>query len=109
MARLTEYGYTSYELRKERVIGQSTLQRLRRGESISANTLWRFADLLCCEPEDLMQNPPSGCLYEPPSAEEVEHVKSLGFGANDESDNQPDPERLTALAALFDENEPLAQ
>lgn len=41
---LKEKGYSSTRMREEKLIGQSYLQQLRRGEMVS----WKTIDLLCC-------------------------------------------------------------
>ena len=35
LARLKEYGYSTYKLRKERVMGEATIQLLREGKLVS--------------------------------------------------------------------------
>jgi Predicted transcriptional regulator len=48
-------GYTSYRIRKEKVIGQSLLQKLRDGGDIDTRTIAKFCRLLKCQPGDLME------------------------------------------------------
>jgi DNA-binding Xre family transcriptional regulator len=99
--RFNQYGYTTYELRQSRILGESTIQRMRHGQNVSADTILRLSRLFCCKPTDLMDDPPTACSNEARIVEWKAYLASLGFGAYDESDRQPDPERLTALTALF--------
>ena len=54
-ALLKDKGYSSYRLRKEKIVGQSILQKLRDGGDIDTRTIKRFCDLLDCQPGDLME------------------------------------------------------
>lgn len=51
-------GYSSARLRKERIIGQKTIQDMRNGELVS----WRIMEMLCkmmdCQPGDLVEYVP---------------------------------------------------
>ena len=48
-------GYTTYILRKENILSQSTLQKLREGKGLSWETIERRCGLLECQPGDLME------------------------------------------------------
>lgn len=52
---LKEKGYTSYILRKENILSQSTLQKLRGGQGLSWDNLERLCSLLDCQPGDLLE------------------------------------------------------
>ena len=52
MRELAERGYTASRMRKERILGESTIQRLRRGESISTDTLNTICIILRKQPDD---------------------------------------------------------
>ena len=55
-ALLKEKGYSSYRLRKEKLISQATLQKLRTGEGIiDTRTLTRLCEMLDCQPGDIME------------------------------------------------------
>jgi len=54
-ALLKDKGYSSYRLRKEKIVGQSILQKLREGGDIDTRTIKRFCALLSCQPGDLME------------------------------------------------------
>lgn len=54
--RLAEKGYTTYTIRKERLIGQATLTALKNGTGgLDAKTIDRLCRLLNCQPGDLME------------------------------------------------------
>ena len=48
-------GYTTYTLRKENILSQSTLQKLREGKGLSWENIERICGLLECQPGDLME------------------------------------------------------
>lgn len=55
LAELKKKGYSSTRIREEKLIGQSYLQQLRRGELVSWKTLDTICSLLECQPGDLME------------------------------------------------------
>ena len=46
---LKEKGYSSYILRKEKILSESTIQKLRSGEGISWDNLETLCKLLDCD------------------------------------------------------------
>ncbi len=52
---LKEKGYTSYKIRKEKLIGESQLQKIRTGEIASKETLNTICKLLNCQPGDILE------------------------------------------------------
>ena len=53
---LKNVGYTSYRLRQEKLISESTLQRLRQGGTgIRLDSLDAICRLLDCQPGDLIE------------------------------------------------------
>ena len=52
---LKERGVTTYQIRKEKIISESSLQKLREGKPISTATIERMCDLLDCQPGDIME------------------------------------------------------
>ncbi len=57
--KLKEKGYTTYRIRKEKLLGQRTLTALKHGEgNIDNKTLEKFCELLGCQPGDLMEYVP---------------------------------------------------
>lgn len=61
---LRELGYTSYRLRKEKLLGESVLTKLRNGVLPS----WHELDILCgllnCQPGDFLQYIPADTIPE---------------------------------------------
>lgn len=51
---LKEAGYTTYKLRKEKIMGEATLQQLREGRLVSWANMDTICDLLNCQPGDLL-------------------------------------------------------
>ena len=56
LAALKEKGYTTYKLRKEKLLGESTIQQLRNGEIVSWATIDTLCTLLDCQPGDLVEH-----------------------------------------------------
>lgn len=56
LAALKAKGFTTYKLRKEKLLGESTVQMLRKGELVSWMNLDRICDMLDCQPGDLLQH-----------------------------------------------------
>ncbi|MBR3346275.1 MAG: helix-turn-helix transcriptional regulator [Solobacterium sp.] len=54
MKRLKENGWTTYRLRKERKIGDATVQRIKSNQSISTETINTICELCDCQPGDIM-------------------------------------------------------
>ena len=52
---LKEKGYTTYVLRKENILSQSTLQKLREGKGLSWENIERICGLMECQPGDLIE------------------------------------------------------
>lgn len=52
---LKEKGYTTYKLRKEKIIGEAQIQKIRNGELASKETLNTICKLLNCQPGDIME------------------------------------------------------
>ena len=55
LAELKKKGYSSTRIREEKLIGQSYLQQLRRGELVYWKTLDTICFLLECQPGDLIE------------------------------------------------------
>lgn len=52
--KMREKGVTTYRIRKENIMSQSTLQKLRDGKYVTTETIERLCLLLDCTPNDLM-------------------------------------------------------
>ena len=48
-------GYSTYSLRREKVLSESTIQKLRKGEGIAWDNIETLCRLLDCQPADLME------------------------------------------------------
>ena len=49
-------GYTTYKIRKERLIGQGTLTAIKNGTGgLDAKTIARLCEVLACQPGDMME------------------------------------------------------
>ena len=59
MALLKEKGYTTYKIRKEKLIGQGTLTALKNGTGgLDSKTIARLCKILECQPGDIMEYVP---------------------------------------------------
>lgn len=52
---LKNKGYTTYRLRKDRIIGESQIQKIREGELASKETLNSICKMLECQPGDILE------------------------------------------------------
>lgn len=52
---LKEKGYTSYRMRREKLLGEATIQQLRRNELVSWKNIGRICELLGCQPGDILE------------------------------------------------------
>ena len=56
---LKEKGYTTYRIRKEKLMGQGTLTALKNGTGgLEHKTIERLCQVLDCQPGDLMEYVP---------------------------------------------------
>ena len=58
VAALKEKGYTTYRIRNEKVLSESTVQKLRAGKGVSWENIETLCRLLECQPADLMEYVP---------------------------------------------------
>lgn len=52
---LRDNGYNTNRIRQEKLLGEATVTRLRRGEMISMESICRVCHLLKCQPGDLLE------------------------------------------------------
>lgn len=52
---LKEKGYTTYSLRKDNILSQSTIQKLREGKGLAWDNIERLCVLLQCQPGDILE------------------------------------------------------
>lgn len=55
MDALKKAGYSSTRLRNEKIMGESYMQQLRRGELVSWKTIETICRLLECQPGDILE------------------------------------------------------
>ena len=55
LAQLKEAGYNTSKIRKEKIMGEAMLQKIRSGQMVSWATLETICDLLDCQPGDLVE------------------------------------------------------
>ncbi len=51
---LKEKGITSYKMRKDKIMGERTIQQLRDGQLVSWDNIAKICDLLGCQPGDIL-------------------------------------------------------
>ena len=52
---LAEKGFTTTKLRREKLLSEGTLQRLRKKENINTSTLNDICVMLRCQPSDIIE------------------------------------------------------
>ena len=55
LAALKDAGYNTNIIRKEKIMGEAMLQKLRSGQMVSWNVLETICSLLDCQPGDLIE------------------------------------------------------
>lgn len=55
LEELKQKGYTTYKLRKDKIIGEAQIQKIREGELASKETLNTICKLLNCQPGDILE------------------------------------------------------
>ena len=55
VSALKEKGYTTYRIRNEKILSESTVQKLRAGKGVSWENIETLCRLLECQPADLME------------------------------------------------------
>ena len=58
IAALKEAGYSTYKIRKEKLLGEATLQLLRAGKPVSWVNIATICSLLGIQPGDIMEYVP---------------------------------------------------
>ena len=79
LALLKAAGYPSTRIRAEKLLGQSYVQQLRKGELISWAALNTVCRLLDCQPGDLVEYVPD----EVPNAETLAAIHELDNGGGE--------------------------
>ena len=52
---LKDKGYTSYKIRQEKILSESTMTKLRNKQGVSWENIETLCQLLDCQPGDLME------------------------------------------------------
>lgn len=55
LAALKEAGYSTARIRKDKLIGEATVQQLRHGKLVSWATIETICRLLNCQPGDILE------------------------------------------------------
>jgi len=55
LAKLKEAGYNTNKIRKEKIMGEAMLQKIRSGQMVSWSTMETLCELLECQPGDLIE------------------------------------------------------
>lgn len=55
LAMMEQKGLTTYKIRKEKIISESTLQKIRQNKSITTDSIASLCEVLNCQPGDIME------------------------------------------------------
>ena len=58
LAALKDAGYSSYRIRKEKLMGEATLQKIRSNTPVSWENIATICHLLNCQPGDILEYVP---------------------------------------------------
>lgn len=89
LAALGSRGFTTYKLRKDKILGESTIQQLRNGELVSWASIDKICAMLGCQPGDILchdGSPRSSVMNDgtPQAIAEYLSSKKAGKGNNNE-------------------------
>ena len=56
---LSERGYTSTRMRKEKIMSEATMQNLRKCKGITTDTINTICIILRCQPSDILEIEPT--------------------------------------------------
>lgn len=56
--KLKDAGYSTYRLRREKLLSETTMQHIRRNESITIESLSAICEMLNCQPGEILQYVP---------------------------------------------------
>ena len=60
MQALKDAGYNTNRIRKEKIMGEAMLQKLREGHMVSWATFETLCEVLQCQPGDILEYIPDG-------------------------------------------------
>ena len=55
LTALKDAGFTTYKIRSERLLSESTVQKLRKKEPVSWENIETLCQLLNCQPGDILE------------------------------------------------------
>lgn len=55
LSELKAAGYSTYRLRKEKLLGEATMQKIRRSELVSWENIATICRLLQCQPGNIIE------------------------------------------------------
>lgn len=55
ISALKNAGYSTYRLRKEKLLGEATIQKFRKNELVSWENITTICRLLNCQPGDIVE------------------------------------------------------
>ena len=55
LKELSNRGYTSTKIRKDKILSQATMQNIRQGKGITTDTLNTICIILRCQPSDIIE------------------------------------------------------
>ena len=58
LSALKNAGYNTNRIRKEHILAEGTIQRLRHGEMVSLENIGKICTLLGCQPGDVLELAP---------------------------------------------------
>ena len=58
LTELRKKGYSTYTIRKEKLLSESTVQKLRNGSPVSWENIETICKLLNCQPGDILEYVP---------------------------------------------------
>lgn len=58
LALMEQKELTTYKIRKDKIISESTLQKIRENKSITTDSISSLCEVLNCQPGDIMEYVP---------------------------------------------------
>ena len=55
LSKLKEAGYSTYKLRTDKIMGEATIQKIRKGDNISWENISTICGLLNCQIGDILE------------------------------------------------------
>ena len=59
LKELSNRGYTSTKIRKEKILSEATMQNIRKGKGITTDTINTICIILRCQPSDIIEITPT--------------------------------------------------